>query len=233
MFSDGRLALLRRVQGHLGCLPRHSPWPATCIKVLIVFGSLGPEVCQLVPWKPANWCHESLTGALEFTECSTDQAGISRAPVRLSGQQLVGFQGTSWQTSGPRGPNTISTFMLEAGQWEGLGRPLRCPWTRLSEANLPSKNSFYGGGPLIKSVILLFRIFQTLSIPNRKAREMKFWENVHPPPCVTCHVSCVRYHMSRVTRHMSHVTCQVSSVIFLFFYIVVELVCWGSVINRA
>ena len=92
---DGRLASLRQVQGHLCCLPRPSHWPATDKKVLIVFGPLGPEVCQLVPWKPANWCPESLTGALEIAAWSAEQAAVSRAPDKLSGHQFAGFQGTS------------------------------------------------------------------------------------------------------------------------------------------
>ena len=29
---------------------------------------------------------------------------------------------------------------------------------------------------------------------TRKTRELKFWENVHPQPRVTCHVSCVKSH---------------------------------------
>ena len=38
-----------------------------------------------------------------------------------------------------------------------------------------------------------------------KARELKFWENVHPPPCVTCQVSSVRCHMSGVIYQVSGV----------------------------
>ena len=45
-------------------------------------------------------------------------------------------------------------------------------------------------------------LFQTVS-----ARELKFWDNVHPPPCVTCH-------MSRVPCHVSRVTCNVSRVMW-------------------
>ena len=59
-----------------------------------------------------------------------------------------------------------------------------------------------------------------------RARELKFWENVHPPPCVTCQVSSVtcpvshgRCHISgvmcQVSCHMSHVTCQIF--IYIFF----------------
>ena len=40
-----------------------------------------------------------------------------------------------------------------------------------------------------------------------RADDLKFWENVHLPSCVTCYVSHVTCHMSRVTCHMSHVMC--------------------------
>ena len=36
-----------------------------------------------------------------------------------------------------------------------------------------------------------------------RARELKFWENVHPTLCVMCHVSCVMCHVSPVTFHLS------------------------------
>ena len=47
---------------------------------------------------------------------------------------------------------------------------------------------------------------------TKRARELKFWENVYPPPNVTCHVSHVICHMSCVTCHMARVTCHVSCV---------------------
>ena len=40
-----------------------------------------------------------------------------------------------------------------------------------------------------------------------RARELTFWQNVHPTLCVMCHVSCVMCHMSHGMCHMSHVTC--------------------------
>ena len=56
-----------------------------------------------------------------------------------------------------------------------------------------------------------------------RAREMNFWENVHPPLYVTC--------------HKLHGLCQVSGVTYHFFfsflYIVVALVIGGSVTNGA
>ena len=61
------------------------------------------------------------------------------------------------------------------------------------------------------------------------ARYLKFWENVHLPPSVMCHLSCVM-------RHMSHVTCEVSHVTFFFFFfsdILVKLVGGTSVVNVA
>ena len=36
---------------------------------------------------------------------------------------------------------------------------------------------------------------------TERAGELKFWENVHPPPCVTCHISHVRCHMSEFIFH--------------------------------
>ena len=47
-----------------------------------------------------------------------------------------------------------------------------------------------------------------------RARELKFGENVHPSPCVTCHLSCVTCHVSRVTCHVSPVTSHLSPVTF-------------------
>ena len=55
-----------------------------------------------------------------------------------------------------------------------------------------------------------------------RARELKFWENVHPPQRVMCHVSCVMCHVSHVTCHVSHVTCH-----YFFYYIFFCLIkCW-------
>ena len=49
-----------------------------------------------------------------------------------------------------------------------------------------------------------------------RARELKFGENIHPPTCVTFHVSHVMCHVSCVTCHMSRVTCHVSLFLLLF-----------------
>ena len=38
---------------------------------------------------------------------------------------------------------------------------------------------------------------------TRRARELKFWKNVYPTICVTCHVSHVTCHLPRVTCQMS------------------------------
>ena len=46
-----------------------------------------------------------------------------------------------------------------------------------------------------------------------RARELKFWENAHPTPCVMGH-------MSRVTCHVSLVTCHMSYVILLFYILI-------------
>ena len=102
---------------------------------------------------------------------------------------------------------------------------------------------------LVKSRIFYIHIrhLSFLEISSRhcqsqtgRARDLKFLENVHPPPCITCHMSHAICHMSQVTCHVSHVTCQVLCVtcIFLYIYIfffeeMVELVGQGFVINRA
>ena len=44
------------------------------------------------------------------------------------------------------------------------------------------------------------------------AGQLTFWENVHPPPNVTCRVSHVRCQVSGVICHVSCVRCQVSGV---------------------
>ena len=50
------------------------------------------------------------------------------------------------------------------------------------------------------------------------AGELKLGENVHPPTCVTFHVSHVTCHMSHVTCHVSRVTCHVSRVTSHIFF---------------
>ena len=75
-----------------------------------------------------------------------------------------------------------------------------------------------------------------------RARERKFWENVHllspvnfQVSCVTCHVSCVTCHLSQVTCHMSPITCHLKKYITILFFWekVVRLVGVGYVINGA
>ena len=41
------------------------------------------------------------------------------------------------------------------------------------------------------------------------ARILQFWESVHHPLCVTCHMTHIMCHMSPVTHHMVHVTCHI------------------------
>ena len=46
-----------------------------------------------------------------------------------------------------------------------------------------------------------------------RARDLKFWENVHLPPSVMCHMSSGTCLVSRVTCHMSHVRCHMLHII--------------------
>ena len=48
-----------------------------------------------------------------------------------------------------------------------------------------------------------------------RASDLKYWENIHLPQHVTCHVSCVTCHVSCVTCHASCVACHVSCVNFV------------------
>ena len=75
-------------------------------------------------------------------------------------------------------------------------------------------------------IILLFRIYKTLSIPNHKSWGAEIWGECSFP---------TMWHMSHVTYHMTHVTCHVLGVkchIFLYDK-VVEVVGGGCVINGA
>ena len=55
--------------------------------------------------------------------------------------------------------------------------------------------------------------FKLCQSQTERARDLKFWENVHPTLCVLCHVSCVTCHVSRVTYHLSDV-----KIFFLHFF---------------
>ena len=92
-------------------------------------------------------------------------------------------------------------------------------------------------------MILSFRLFKTLSIPNRKswgATIMREYSHPHHVShvmchlsCVMCHVSCVTFHLSVVTYQVSHDICQRSQFFFIFFYNVLELIGAACVINGA
>ena len=61
-----------------------------------------------------------------------------------------------------------------------------------------------------------------------RARELKFWEYVHPPQHVTCHMS---HDMSHVTCHMSHVTCCMSPFFFFFsFWLLLFWTKWWGIL---
>ena len=62
---------------------------------------------------------------------------------------------------------------------------------------------------LLNLLVLLNQ--RSIKSQTRRARELKFWDNVHTPQQVTCH-------MLHVTCHVSHVTCHVSCVTCHFFF---------------
>ena len=106
---------------------------------LICQGHTGSHNIEAVWPEKSTWCPDkSASGALENCHLllPADSAAIFRAY----------FQGTSWQTYGPRGPNIMTTFMpvgSRSMQWESVGRQPRYCWTRLSQVNPPSKNLFF------------------------------------------------------------------------------------------
>ena len=59
-----------------------------------------------------------------------------------------------------------------------------------------------------------------------RARELKFWESVHPTICVKCHVSCVMCHVSPVTCHVSAVTCIIFFLVYLLIFYVPKKIFW-------
>ena len=72
-----------------------------------------------------------------------------------------------------------------------------------------------------------------------RAGELKYLENIHPPPCVTCHMShikCVTCNMSWVMcpNNLSGVTWKVSYVTFFFFSVGASLwrVCYQRGLPR-
>ena len=54
-----------------------------------------------------------------------------------------------------------------------------------------------------------------------RAKNLTFWEYVHPPPCVTCQMSGTRCQVSGVTCHVSDIT--------FFFFRQIGRACWCMV----
>ena len=129
----------------------------------------------------------------------------------------------TWQGSWPGS----STFWGETVVSVTLGR-LASPHTRR-----------HSGQSLQENDPIVIKLLKTggVHLPSRLKRWTIscFWENVHPPPCVTCRMSGVTCHMSGVRCQVSCVTCQVSDdfIFYFIFFKVVELVGGGSVINGA
>ena len=58
-----------------------------------------------------------------------------------------------------------------------------------------------------------------------RARELKFWENIHLTPFVMCDVPHATYHLSHITCHLSHVICHLSTLTIRFSFL---LFCLGG-----
>ena len=64
-----------------------------------------------------------------------------------------------------------------------------------------------------------------------RARDLKFWEQVHCPPLVTCQMPYVMCHMSRVTCHKSFVAALSSSRSLVVCPLVGRLVRWSTFVK--
>ena len=78
--------------------------------------------------------------------------------------------------------------------------------------HLPCRVMFGGFCKFLWFKIFFLQIFKNHNSKTVFARELKFWENVHPTPCVICHMSPVTCHLPCVTCHMWYSIC-------LFFYL--------------
>ena len=85
-----------------------------------------------------------------------------------------------------------------------------CSWKKISLLTLQIINRPVVARAVLQSPLLLIHSYSRWSFHSESSRhclsqtiravELKFWENVHPPPCVTCHVSHVTCHVSCVTQ---------------------------------
>ena len=73
-----------------------------------------------------------------------------------------------------------------------------------------------------------FKSIRNLHTATVWARDLKFLQNLHLPPCVMCHLSNVMCQVSNVTCHLSPIKC-----VWFFLDKVVELVGGRLVINKA
>ena len=108
------------------------------------------------------------------------------------------------------GPSNISPFPLSVCL-NACSSPLKVNPSRPIQQTRCSQgcsiNTFVISSLIHRSFCLeSLRHYQSQTI---SAGELKFWENLHPLPCVTCH-------MSRVTCHMSSVRCHN---FFIYFFL--------------
>ena len=65
-----------------------------------------------------------------------------------------------------------------------------------------------------------------------KAMNLQFWDNVHHPLCVMCHMSGVTFYVLNVTCHKAGVTCHMLCVTWHHYSQTVrdrDLKCWGNI----
>ena len=103
-------------------------------------------------------------------------------------------------------------IVLDSSNWEGPFIELCSISYRPCVAGLFYKHLCHS---LIHWVILLFRIFKTLYIPNNKSWGADFLRECSPH-----YVSSVSYHVSGVRCHMTGVTCNIIILLFFFYHFI-------------
>ena len=109
---------------------------------------------------------------------------------------------------------TISSYYM----WPGVARAVlqTALWPGVARAVLQTALS------LIESLTewsFPSRSYKHHNAQTIRARELQFWENVHPTTCVSCHLSHVTCLISYVTCHMSSVKCQLNFFLLIFLKI--------------
>ena len=133
----GRWALVIQVQGHLNCLLRPPPSPATDwniikYKALPPHWKVSPGHCRSSP--PPHWKVPPWHCRLSPMRLSGDYPQCPGGTFQWGGWDDIQSLGDTFQWGG-RALYSL-TFRSIVNEGWGLKRQLRCPWTGLTKAHL-------------------------------------------------------------------------------------------------